>query len=187
MSFRRPESRVAVERFNAGATAAGAAAPAGTASLDCGTAPEELAGDAPVPNCPARKTCAAVASLDLMSCAGAVFDAAGDVAAGDAAVEAVVGADAVDAEVAGVETTGDAARALPAAAAPVMRTFTAKFPVQSSAGDALTPVFTPKKRWPGASALSREWPPTARAVPCSCSRAIRDPAGAAATGRLELA
>ena len=57
-----------------------------TASFDSG-AEEELAGLAPVPNCPVRKTCAALASFDLMSCAGCVW--AVDSAAGDVGDEVV--------------------------------------------------------------------------------------------------
>ena len=93
----------------AGAAAAEVAEFAETASFDNG-AEEELAGVAPVPNCPDMKTCAALASFDLMSCA------AGLVWAVDSATGAGV-ADEDGADVDGDEVTEDDANAFPVTAA----------------------------------------------------------------------
>ena len=83
-----------MDTLSAGAAdAAGAAAVAEVAEsalLDVGAA-EELVGLAPVPNCPAMKTCAALASFDLISClVCAVVPVAGAEAGADVEVDADV-------------------------------------------------------------------------------------------------
>src|SRR5882724_11275350 len=72
MSFRKVAPSGAAETLSAGvAGAAGVAEFAAAASLESGVA-DELPEVAPAPNCPARKTWAALASFDLMSWAGLV-------------------------------------------------------------------------------------------------------------------
>ena len=138
-----------------------------TTSLPAGTAEEEaVAGAAPVPNCPDRKTCAALANFDLMSCTGAVFPASVDAAAG-ADVEGEVAAGGL--AVSEFAPTG-AAGVAPAA----IWILTAKLPLHGGAPDA----FTPRKRWPGASALSCLPLPTRTGIPDACNLAINAPAGA---------
>jgi hypothetical protein len=131
-----------VETFNAVADAgvAGVAALDETMPLDVG-ASEELVGGALVPNCPARKTWAALASFDLIS--GAVFDAAVDPvvdvdAVGDAGADG--GAD-VDNKLLPAAVAGAALPAL------VTCTLTAKLPLQAGEDCPFTPrTFMPKKR-----------------------------------------
>jgi hypothetical protein len=131
-----------VETFNAVADAgvAGVAVLDETMPLDVG-ASEELVGGAPAPNCPARKTWAALASFDFIS--GAVFDAAVDSVAGvDAAVDAGadVGAD-VDIKLFPAAVAGATLPEL------VTCTLTAKLPLQAGVDCPFTPeTFTPKKR-----------------------------------------
>lgn len=184
----------------AGTEAAEVAAVAGVASLESGAA-EELAGCAPAPNCPARKTWAALASFDLMSWAGAGLgwagdwtddddpaDVDGDVAETDDGGTVDGETDDADGVADDAATEGDVNALLVTAAGAALpplliRTLTAKLPLHSGAACA----FTPKKRWPGTSTLSRRVLPTGIASPCACSLAISDPTGAAATGRLALA
>src|ERR1700730_5352955 len=91
MFFCKVESKAAFATLRAGAGAAALAAWGETTSLLVGAADEELAVAAPVPNCPARKTCAALANFDLMSCAGASFDcSAAPAACGEAAADGLV-------------------------------------------------------------------------------------------------
>jgi hypothetical protein len=100
-----------------------------------GAAAEEV-GDAaaPLPNCPARKTCAALASFDLMSCAGAVFAVSEDAVPGfegtaGLAAEGVVTGAAF--EVSELPATGAAVESI--------WTLTAKLPLQGGAPEAFTP------------------------------------------------
>src|SRR4029077_3292791 len=90
MSFSSAESNLPDDTFSATGVdvdAAGAEAGA-TTSLPAGTTEEDaVEGVAPVPNCPARNTWAALASFDLMSCAAAVFCASVDEAGDAEAVE----------------------------------------------------------------------------------------------------
>src|SRR6185369_947619 len=175
MSFSSPESNLPGDTFSAtGCDVDAAGAEAGeTASLPAGTTDEEevVEGVAPVPNCPARKTWAALASFDLMSCAGAAFCASVDEATGVAADDEVEDGELVVSELPAAGTVG----AAPAA----IWILTAKLPVQGGA----PAVFTPRKRWPGPSALSCLPLPTRTGTPCDCSLAIRAPAGAEITGR----
>lgn len=82
-----------MDTLSAGAAGAAAAVAvvavfAETALLDVGAA-EVLAGLDPLPNCPAMKTCAALASFDLISClVSAVVPVAGAEADGDVAFDA---------------------------------------------------------------------------------------------------
>jgi hypothetical protein len=105
----------------AGTEASEVAEFAGVASLDSGAA-EELAGLAPVPNCPARNTWAALASFDLMSCAGAGAGLvwAVDCAAADGVAGEVDDADVGDADVDGEDATEDVANALLATGAALL-------------------------------------------------------------------
>src|SRR5579862_4122427 len=141
MSFFKAESSVPDETLRAAGGGVPVAEEVGeTASLPAGTAEEEVVeGVAPPPNWPEKKTWAALASLDLMSCGCVavcvpVEDAAVDVAAG----EVTAGALAVS-ELAATGVAGTAAEA--------MWILTAKLPLQGGFPDALTP----RKRWPGCS------------------------------------
>ena len=90
--MRKPESRGAVDTLSAaaGAAAAEVAEFGETASFESGAA-EVLAGLASEPNCPAMKTCAALASFDLISClVCAVVPVAGAEADADVEVDADV-------------------------------------------------------------------------------------------------
>src|ERR1700730_8899201 len=92
MSFCKAESNFADDTFSAivGDVDAVGAEVGEATSLPAGTAEEEaVEGVAPVPNCPDRKTWAALASFDLTSCTGAAFCASVDEAA-DGAVEGEV-------------------------------------------------------------------------------------------------
>ena len=97
MFFRRPESRAALDTLSAGVAGAATvevAESVETALLDVGAA-EVLAGLDPLPNCPAMKTCAALASFDLVSClVSAVVPVAG--AEADVVVDGDVAVDAGD-------------------------------------------------------------------------------------------
>ncbi len=129
-----------METFNAVADAgvAGVAALDETMPLDVG-ASEELVGGAPAPNCPARKTWAALASFDLIS--GAVFDAA---------VDSVVGVDAVGDAGADVDIkllpAAVAGAALPAL---VTCTLTAKLPLQAGVDCPFTPKHSAEEKMAG--------------------------------------
>lgn len=188
-----------METLSAGVAGAEAAvaefAGAGAASFDSGAAEEGAADEfvalAPVPNCPARNTCAALASFDLMSCAGSGFVWGVDGVAAEGVADDADDGDGDDDDdddgVDGDDATGETAKALPPTgaelAAPLIRTLTAKLPLQSG----VACEFTPKNRWPGVFAVSRRLLPTGTASPWACSLAIRDPSGAAATGRPALA
>src|ERR1700675_2922391 len=104
--------------------------------LDVG-ASEELVGGAPAPNCPARKTWAALVSFDLIS--GAVFDEA---------VASVVGADAAGEAEADVDIKLFPAAVAGAALPPLVTcTLTAKLPLQAGVDCPFKPeTFTPKDR-----------------------------------------
>jgi len=148
MSFRKVALSGAVETLSAGvAGAAGVAEFDAAASLESGVA-DELPEVAPAPNCPARKTWAALASFDLMSWAGLVSVVEEVAADGVAADDAEDAEDAEDGDAADDVAEVDA-NALPVTvrvevSALETWTFTAK-PVQGGAAwpDAS---FTPKKR-----------------------------------------
>lgn len=136
MSFFKAESSVPDETLRATGGGVAVAAEVGeTASLPAGTAEEEaVEGVAPAPNCPERKTWAALASFDLMSCACAAVCVPVD----DAADDDVAG-EVVDGELAVSELPATGAAAT---AAEAMCILTAKLPSQGGAPDA----FTPRKR-----------------------------------------
>jgi hypothetical protein len=138
-TFCNAASRAIVETFNAVAADAGVAGVAAldeTIPLDVG-ASEELVGGAPAPNCPARKTWAALVSFDLIS--GAAFDEA---------VDSVVGVDAVGGAGADVDIKLLPAAVAGAALPPLVTcTLTAKLPLQAGMDCPFTlETFTPKKR-----------------------------------------
>src|SRR5713226_9135778 len=159
MSFCRAESNFADDTFNAtGVDVDAVVAEVGeTTSLPVGATEEEaVAGVAPLPNCPDRKTWAALVSFDLMSCAGAGFCASVDEAAGgEVAVRDVAAKE--------LAATGVVC-ALPEAT----WILTVKLPLQGGVPAA----FTPKKRWPGPSTLSCLPLPIRTGTPCDCSLAI---------------
>lgn len=75
MPFCSAESRLPDETLSGGAGADVVVAEVGATTSFPAGAGEEAVGEAvaPEPNCPARKTWAALASFDLMSCAAAGF------------------------------------------------------------------------------------------------------------------
>src|SRR5579862_5074501 len=165
MSFFKAASSIPDETLRAAAGGFAVAAEAGwTASLPAGTAEEELVeGMVAAPNCPERKTWAALANFDLMSCAGAVCWPGVDEVAGDVADEVAAGALAVS-ELAAADAAGTAAEAI--------WILTAKLPLQAGAPE----MFAPRKRWPGCWAVSCLPLPTRTGAPCASNRAIRAPA-----------
>ena len=129
MSFCKAESNFADDTFSATGVDAVVAEVGETTSLPADATEEEEAveGVAPLPNCPERKTRAALASFDLMSCVDA-----GVCAPLDEAVDV----DVADVEVAVSELPAtDAAAAVPDA----IWILTAKLPLHGGVPEAFTP------------------------------------------------